>query len=97
MLLIIKNRRNDKFTAMVSKLRRSLSQELDFRNEARNCRQLAQCMAGNAGVTAPRVVGELSGKRVLCMEWVDGCKVGQATCRELRHDLRPLVAEASFG
>lgn len=56
---------------------RKLQQELDFRIEARNAARLKECMAGRRDVAVPRLVPELSGRRVLCMEWIDGCKVGE--------------------
>ncbi|GAB4820740.1 hypothetical protein N2152v2_007786 [Parachlorella kessleri] len=60
---------------LFEELQRKLVQELDFRIEATNSQRLAECMRGRQDVAVPRVVPELCGRRVLCMEWVDGCKV----------------------
>jgi ubiquinone biosynthesis protein len=49
--------------------------QLDLRLEAQNSHRFAQNFAAVPEVTFPRVVPELSGQRVLCMEFVDGEKV----------------------
>jgi len=61
-----------------------LREELDFRIEARNATEIAARLAAPAGAGAggevriPRVHQELSGPRVLVMEWLDGVSVRQA-------------------
>lgn len=42
----------------------------------------------------PAVVQELSGERVLCMEWVDGCKVGRGAEGMVGWDCRVGVGNA---
>ena len=51
-----------------------LRAEVDFRNETRNAQRLAAKLAV-PGVTVPAAVRELSGKRVLTMEWIDGVRI----------------------
>jgi ubiquinone biosynthesis protein len=46
--------------------------ELDYRLEAYNARRLARNLAPLTGVAVPGVIRELSGQRVLTMEFVDG-------------------------
>lgn len=51
-----------------------LRAEVDFRNETRNAQRLVAKLAV-PGVSVPATVHELSGKRVLTMEWVDGVRI----------------------
>ncbi len=46
--------------------------ELDYRLEAYNARRLARNLEALTGVAVPEVIRELSGQRVLTMEFVDG-------------------------
>lgn len=64
---------------VVEDLRRTLAQELDFRQEAANSRALADATVDNPSVAVPRVHDELSNQRVIVMEWVSGAKVRPAT------------------
>lgn len=52
-----------------------IREELDFTQEARNIDTLAANFAGNPDVRFPVVVRELSGRRVLTTEFVEGTKV----------------------
>lgn len=49
--------------------------ELDYRNEAYHARRLADILQGLPLVRVPTVYPELSGTRVLTMEFVDGVKI----------------------
>ncbi|DBB14885.1 TPA: hypothetical protein ACH3X3_004486 [Trebouxia sp. C0006] len=55
-------------------LRRNLALELDFRLEAENAAKLMHFFRGRRNITAPAVIPELSTKRVITMEWVEGCR-----------------------
>lgn len=61
--------------ALCLPLPRQLQYELDFRNEAANAARLAACMAGRPDVAAPATFPALCTPRVLCMEWVEGCRL----------------------
>ncbi|EIE24434.1 ABC1-domain-containing protein [Coccomyxa subellipsoidea C-169] len=63
------------FGWVLTELRQNLAKELDFRLEAANAQRLAAAFAGRRGVAVPLPVPELSGERVLTMEWIDGCKL----------------------
>ncbi len=52
-----------------------LREELDYEREARHARLYRRMLDGVAGVHVPEVVGELSTKRLLTLEWVDGRKI----------------------
>lgn len=58
--------------ALVRQFRRMLMQELDFTNERRNLEEFSRHFADDDAVRIPRVYGELSGRRVVTMECLDG-------------------------
>jgi ubiquinone biosynthesis protein len=59
-------------TAAVGQLRDTLMKELDFRVERRNLDRFNRNFADDPRVRFPRAHGELSGRRVLTMEFLDG-------------------------
>ena len=58
--------------ALVDELRSRMADELDYRLEAANQAEFATLYAGHPFVRIPAVVPELSTRRVLTSEWVDG-------------------------
>ncbi len=50
----------------------ALREELDFRTEARNIREAAVALSGQSGVVVPQVYQDLSTRRVLVLERLDG-------------------------
>ena len=65
----------------VREFRQTLLRELDLRAERRNLEEFARRFAGDPGVRFPRAYPELSGRRVLTMELLEGvlgCDVGKA-------------------
>lgn len=68
---------------------KSISQELDFRIEARNLERFRQLHRDNDQVVFPRVHRELSTTEVLCMEYLEGSKFDAMI--ERGEDVRPLV------
>jgi ubiquinone biosynthesis protein len=58
--------------AAATAVARALELELDLRLEAAAASELAEVMAKDGYMTAPAVVWEGVGKRVLTLEWVDG-------------------------
>jgi ubiquinone biosynthesis protein len=57
---------------MVRELEHSLSQELDFRQEAENTRTIGRQIAGFERLTTPSVYGEYTSRRVLTLSFVRG-------------------------
>jgi predicted unusual protein kinase regulating ubiquinone biosynthesis (AarF/ABC1/UbiB family) len=55
----------------------NLRKELDFENEARNAERSARNFAGNSSIHIPTIVWPLTSKRVLCMEFIDGCRISE--------------------
>jgi ubiquinone biosynthesis protein len=52
-----------------------LREELDFRTEGRNATEVAARLPADSHVRIPAVYDDLSGPRVLVMEWLDGVSV----------------------
>ena len=84
-------------TGIVEEFDRSIHEELDFSNEARNARAMAQKSQGRP-VVIPRVHDDLSSEAVLTLDYVEGVKVSEVS-RETGYD-PPQVArniiEAAF-
>jgi ubiquinone biosynthesis protein len=62
-------------TRIVDEFARSLSAELDFSIELSNQQRFARQFQGRAGLRVPKVLPELSTRRLLVMEYVQGIKV----------------------
>eukprot|EP00884_Botryococcus_braunii_P020717 jgi/Botrbrau1/7329/Bobra.247_3s0024.1 len=79
------------FGWVVDSLQANLDQELDFRVEVANADRLAQNLANCRGVAVPAIYHNLSGQRMIVMEWVDGVKLtDEQGLREAR--IRPRTA-----
>ena len=63
---------------LASEFAERLREELDFRTEARNATEVASHLPPGAGVRVPAVDHDLTGPRVLVMEWLDGVSVREA-------------------
>jgi ubiquinone biosynthesis protein len=64
--------------AMVTEFAGGVLKELDYRNEAYHAKRLEDNMARFPEIHVPRIYDELSGARVLTMEFVKGIKVSRA-------------------
>jgi len=65
---------------LVDEWGRGFIQEVDYRLEASNTKNFIQAMEkrGLVSVTAPAVVEELSGSRIIVTEWIDGTRLDKA-------------------
>jgi aarF domain-containing kinase len=63
------------FRIIARELLKYMPMELDFVNEASNCETIARNFAERKDVMVPRIFHELSSRRVLTMELVEGIKV----------------------
>jgi len=83
--------------AVYHEIRSIILQELDFNTEARNVDAIARNFNGQESVGFPKVVWELSTRRVLTTEYVEGVKVNDLRGLERlninRTDLARLVIE----
>lgn len=71
-----------------------LREELDYEREAKHARLYRAILDGVAGVHVPEVVGELSTKRLLTLEWLDGQRILDAVAD--RPDARDELALNMF-
>ena len=63
------------FRVLIDEVEKYVPLELDFVNEAENAARMRQNLAGRADVLVPAVVPELSTRRVLVMEYLEGVRV----------------------
>ena len=69
-----------RFAWLAKETRRHMSEELDFRLEAKNCKDMGrllkeECRFKEDEVTVPKIHDNLSTKRVLTMQFADGTRV----------------------
>ena len=70
--------RNYRPTAIVAEFQRAMRRELDFGREERNIQQFAHDFRDDPTVHIPRTYPDLSSRRVLTMELLDGIKLSEA-------------------
>jgi predicted unusual protein kinase regulating ubiquinone biosynthesis (AarF/ABC1/UbiB family) len=80
--------------ALVGELRERVSEELDYELEAQNGRRVARHWRDHPHVLVPRVDTELSTRRVLVSDWVDGDGFG--VMKELEDGERDRLGEIMF-
>jgi predicted unusual protein kinase regulating ubiquinone biosynthesis (AarF/ABC1/UbiB family) len=73
--------------AIVSEFAKRISDELDFREEARNAETLRRNFIADLRVVIPAVVPELTRRRVLVMEYVEGTRIDRLHERLARGEL----------
>ncbi|XP_014669951.1 PREDICTED: uncharacterized aarF domain-containing protein kinase 5-like isoform X2 [Priapulus caudatus] len=61
-------------------LKETLAAELDFEEEARNAERCAEELSHLKYAYVPVVLWELGSKRVLTMEYIEGCKISDVEC-----------------
>jgi ubiquinone biosynthesis protein len=85
-------------TGIIEEFDRTVHEELDFSNEARNATDMAKAARGREFLVIPRVHAELSSGTVLTLDYVEGTKVSEVTA-EAGYDLERVaknVIEAAF-
>ena len=70
--------RNYRPAAIVAEFQRAMRRELDFGREERNIQQFAHDFRDDPTVHIPRTYPDLSSRRVLTMELLDGIKLSEA-------------------
>jgi ubiquinone biosynthesis protein len=80
--------------SLVDEFARSLREELDYRQEARNANTFHRNFAGHPHVRVPRVYWSYTGARVLTLEFLDGTKIADLQPGELSEDERRRLAYA---
>ncbi len=71
-----------------------IGEEIDYQTEARNQRDFADVYRGHPFIRIPEVLPELSSRRVLTMEWVDGLRYRDV--HDASQDLKNAWGEALF-
>jgi ubiquinone biosynthesis protein len=85
-------------SGIVEEFDRTVHEELDFSNEARNAAEMAKAARGRDFLVIPRVHEELSCATVLTLDYVEGTKVSEVTA-EAGFDLERVarnIIEAAF-
>lgn len=77
-----------------AEIRERLVEELDYEREAAHMRLYANIFAGEPRIAVPEVVSELSTKRLLTMNWLEGAPL--LTFRDHTLAERNAIAEAMF-
>jgi ubiquinone biosynthesis protein len=80
-------------TGLVGEFDKAITAELDYTIEAQNGERFAQNFTGDARVRFPKVHREVSGKRVLVAEFLDGHHIDKAT-RELGYSGETIAKNA---
>ncbi len=84
-------------TKMVyAELEKRLREELDYVNEARNINEFRKLLADDRDILIPRVVKELSSRRVLTMSYVDGYPLVDVFGDQSDPELRAWVARKYY-
>jgi predicted unusual protein kinase regulating ubiquinone biosynthesis (AarF/ABC1/UbiB family) len=63
--------------ALLAELRERVTEELDYRKEARNQQFFADYFAGHPTIHVPAIIGELSTRRVVTSELADGARFAE--------------------
>lgn len=90
--------------ALFGELKERLHEELDYEQEARNLRRFRKFHAEHEGIIVPRVIDQLSTRRILTLEYVEGDHLpdlasqgyDQKTINQLGHRLFFMLAEQLF-
>jgi ubiquinone biosynthesis protein len=85
-------------TGIIEEFDRTVHEELDFSNEARNAKAMAASARDRPFVVIPRVHDALSSATVLTLDYVEGTKVSEVTA-DLGFDLEQVarnIIEAAF-
>jgi len=85
-------------TGMIEEFDRTVHEELDFSNEARNATEMRAAAEGRPQIVIPRVHEHLSCATVLTLDYVEGTKISEVTA-EAGFDLERVarnIIEAAF-
>ncbi|XP_054153228.1 aarF domain-containing protein kinase 1-like [Oppia nitens] len=92
------------FQWLAEETRRNLPLELDFINEGRNAERIARTFAQCSWLKVPAIDWTISSKRLLTMEYLDGCEVTNKKymidngidCRQVSHRLGLMYSQMIF-
>jgi len=85
---------NFDFRVVAREMLKYIPMELDFVNEGHNCEQIGRNFTGRSDVAVPRVYWELSSRRVLTMEFMEGVKITELAGTGInRHEVAQKLVE----
>ncbi|HZY58749.1 MAG TPA: AarF/ABC1/UbiB kinase family protein, partial [Candidatus Binataceae bacterium] len=85
---------NFDFRAVAREMLKYVPMELDFVNEGHNCEQIGRNLAGRPDVLVPRIYWELTSRRVLTMEFMEGIKITELGGTDInRHEVAQKLVE----
>lgn len=61
--------------ALIDELGRRVFEEMDYINEAENALKFRKLHSHNRNIAVPKIYKEITSKRILTMEWIDGVKL----------------------
>jgi aarF domain-containing kinase len=65
------------FTWIFSEFKKSLLTELDFEEEGKRAERAARNLKGDSHFYVPEILWKYTSKRILTMEFIDGCKISE--------------------
>ncbi|HEU5168988.1 MAG TPA: AarF/UbiB family protein [Gemmatimonadales bacterium] len=86
--LLFPNHHTRAISTIVNEFAKRIWAELDFREEARNAETLRRNFAADARVVVPEVVNELTRRRLLVLEYVEGTRIDRLHDRLAAGELR---------
>ena len=79
--VLFPNHHTRAITTIVREFAKRIEEEMDFREEARNADLIRTNFAGDHRIVVPEVVGPLTRRRVLVLEYMEGTKVDRLQAR----------------
>jgi len=61
--------------ALIDELGKRVFEEMDYLNEAANAEKFRNLHKNNQMIAVPKIYKEITSRRVLTMEWIDGTKL----------------------
>jgi predicted unusual protein kinase regulating ubiquinone biosynthesis (AarF/ABC1/UbiB family) len=89
--------RRVRFVQIVESLREVMTQELDYRQEAENCRALRRNLAQFDRFLVPAVIDDYTSEKVITLEWIEGAKITDLSPVALLEIDRKALADELFG
>ncbi|HEX6091494.1 MAG TPA: AarF/UbiB family protein [Gemmatimonadales bacterium] len=86
--VLFRNHHVRAMSAIVGEFSKRIWMELDFRDEAQNAETLRRNFASEPRIVVPGVVGELTRRRVLVLEYIEGTRIDRLHARLASGELR---------
>jgi predicted unusual protein kinase regulating ubiquinone biosynthesis (AarF/ABC1/UbiB family) len=83
--------------ALYREFSRTVAEELDYQQEARNAERFAAIFADDPTIRVPAMIPAYSTRRVLVMQWMDGIKIANVAALDTAHVNRKRLANRLVG